>query len=76
MKKRKLQRYATKDTAAWICSACGWARPLPRFVQTDDPDKEMQGEFDAHKCADHPKKKTREDFSQAAVRIVREATKD
>jgi hypothetical protein len=36
----------------------------------ENPEEARQREFEEHVCASHP----REDFSQAAARIVREAT--
>jgi hypothetical protein len=36
-------------------------RTLPMPWPMDKPNEEMQREFDAHNCADHPKKQSRED---------------
>jgi hypothetical protein len=52
----------------------------PGFQKTISPNLSagtaLQLEFSAHDCASFPasNRKTREDFSQAAARIVREAT--
>lgn len=60
----------------WICKNCGWAKPLGRFVGAGEPiPADVQAEFDAHDCAEHPRRRY-EDASQAAARIVKEATKD
>jgi hypothetical protein len=60
----------------WACKNCGWVKPLGRFVAVGDPiPLDVQAEFDAHDCATHPHRRY-EDASQAAARIVREATGD
>lgn len=60
----------------WACTACGWLRPNPRLIgNTKIPSRDVGEAFDAHVCAKHSgPKQPREDFSQAAARIVREAT--
>ena len=58
---------------------CGFVLPNPRAVKSPNEvayAKEARVAFGGHDCAKYPMKRkaTREDFSQAAVRIVREAT--
>jgi len=63
----------TETFTGWACTGCGWAKPLPRIVEPEgNPPKDIESDFANHDCAKHPRE--REDFSQAAVRIVREAT--
>jgi|HubBroStandDraft_1064217.scaffolds.fasta_scaffold255323_2 hypothetical protein len=58
-----------KFTGSYKCSACKVEfRPHPTKQGA------MTDEFNEHKRLVHPVKKPREDFSQAAARIVREAT--
>lgn len=58
----------------WACKNCGWVKPLGRFVAAGDPiPPDVQADFDAHDCAKYPRRHY-EDASQAAVRVVREAT--
>jgi hypothetical protein len=60
----------------WACKNCGWVKPLGRFVAAGDPiPADVQADFDAHDCAKYPSRR-HEDASQAAARIVREATED
>jgi hypothetical protein len=51
------------------CSLCG-----ELFKANPADQNEMTRTFIAHKLAKHTVRKPREDFSQAAARIVREAT--
>lgn len=66
------------DQMRWGCSECGWIfetgilKPAVNLSETGE--EALQREFNDHVCASFPKKKPREDFSQAAARIVREAT--
>lgn len=64
--------------SGWGCEACGWVRPSRRFIAADKtPSQDTQEAFDRHECKRCPRwPRKREDFSQAAARIVREATKD
>ena len=57
------------------CSECAWSLPLPSVNQSVAIVM-AEGPYNTHGCSDYHKKKGREDFSQAAVRIVREATED
>jgi hypothetical protein len=74
------KRLIWKDEKAfkgWGCEDCGFILPNPRAVNSFDTYVEESRErFNAHECAKFPLKPKREDFSQAAVRIVREATKE
>jgi hypothetical protein len=49
----------------WACNTCGWAYPVPRFMDAvTEPTEGARTEFDAHKCAKHPIKwKATQDFS-------------
>jgi hypothetical protein len=76
---RKLSR--SKTLLGWVCKGCGWAFPTGegRLVDREQSLADnAKAAFNNHKCKDYPRKKkaAREDFSQAAARIVREATKD
>jgi hypothetical protein len=66
----------SKDFTGWACKGCGWAKPVPRFVESGDKKvpADIQRDFDSHVCKKYPRK--REDVNQVAARIVREATKD
>ncbi len=75
---KKLVFAKDKNFTGWKCKGCGWAKPIGRFVESGDPvPADVQADFEAHECnlATYPRSK-REDFSQAAARIVREATED
>ena len=59
----------------WECKGCGWVAPLPRLsAGGGTPPKDVVEAFEAHVCKDVPEKPKREDFSQAAARIVGKAT--
>ena len=59
----------------FICGACGWLFPVPGFTESQEPSADAKAKFDKHDCEKYPRKR-KEDFSQAAARIVREATED
>jgi hypothetical protein len=69
-KRRPVQREDLREG----CSECDWV------FETTSPHLSaataVQLEFETHDCSAFPraKRKTREDFSHAAARIVREAT--
>lgn len=75
-----MQKIVWKDEKAfhgWGCSDCGFVLPNPRaLVHVDGYITESKAAFDAHDCAKFPLKPKREDFSQAAAWIVREATEE
>lgn len=48
---------------------------MPKKSKETDRDKKRQAQERAASAADRAKKPKREDFSQAAARVVREATK-
>jgi hypothetical protein len=65
-----------KAFQGWGCEDCGFILPNPRPLNSFDTyAQESRERFDRHECAKNPLKR-REDFSQAAARIVREATED
>ena len=72
MPKRKLQivRRVKHVPVLGVCELCNMQFPVlqPPGEQAE-AQAAIQQQFDAHKCE-------REDFSQAAARIVREATKE
>jgi|HubBroStandDraft_6_1064221.scaffolds.fasta_scaffold147692_2 hypothetical protein len=46
----------------WACTACGWAKPIPRIVESEGkPPKDIETDFANHECDKYPRK--REDFS-------------
>jgi hypothetical protein len=56
---RELATRIEEDFIGWCCSECGWFRLLGGFAQGDDkllPD--MTQEFEAHDCAEYPRKDT------------------
>ena len=58
----------------FICADCGWVFPVPGFSQSQEPSAEAKFKFDKHDCEKYPRSRKKEDFSQAAARIVKEAT--
>jgi hypothetical protein len=80
--KRTMRMLTDKIQApgGYKCAACAWAFPIPGMTleegQRSPSDKAIRA-FENHSCLKFPKpeKGKREDFSQAAARIVREATK-
>jgi hypothetical protein len=76
MEKREFLWAGTKSFTGWRCGACGWVRLIPRLGTSAEAEKkDAKTEFDAHVCKTHPlKRKPREDFTQAAARVVREVT--
>jgi hypothetical protein len=77
MAKREFLWVKSKSFTGWRCGACGWVRLIPRLGTSAEAEKEdAKAAFDKHKCKANPlKRKPREDFSQAAARIVKEVTK-
>jgi hypothetical protein len=70
---RKLVFQKSDKCTGWACTACGWAKPLPRLVESEgNPPNDIETDFANHDCGKYPRK--REDFSQDAARIVRGAT--
>jgi len=76
MAKREFLWTETKSFTGWRCGACGWVRVIPRLGTSAGAEKEdAKAAFDAHVCKTHPlKRNPREDFTQTAARVVREAT--
>jgi hypothetical protein len=76
MTRKKLLWSETDVFTGWKCGACGWARPVPSFGESNDPDMDTKIAFDGHDCPKYPFKKraTREDVNQVAALIVTEAT--
>ncbi|HEY1767155.1 MAG TPA: hypothetical protein VGG26_05845 [Terracidiphilus sp.] len=74
------ERKLIKRDSGYGCAACEWlfmpAGTQKKISPLVAAGTALQLEFEKHNCADHPvkPKKPREDFSQAAARIVREAT--
>lgn len=68
MAKRRFLKSGSESLTVWSCSNCSW---LQTSVTGQKPITEEQArvQFEKHKCG-------REDASQAAARIVREATED
>jgi hypothetical protein len=63
-----------KSFHGWGCDQCGFILPDPRFLDAlDGYAAQARNDFAVHECTKHPQKR-REDFSQAAARIVREAS--
>jgi hypothetical protein len=72
---RKLVFHKSVQFTGWSCTACGWAKPIPRLVEPEGiTPKDIETDFANHDCAKYPRPRKREDFSQAAARIVTEAT--
>ena len=73
MPKRSLRvvKWLSATPAIGICSFCNqqFKVPMTALTKTADAQASLQDLFDRHKCK-------RKDASQAAARIVREATKD
>ena len=71
---RKLVFQKNPRFTGWACTACGWAKPIPRVVESDgEPPRDIETDFANHDCAKHPRQS--EDFSQSAARIVRTENK-
>ena len=68
MPKRNLRVVKRTPIAIGICESCNMQFKSHQPIE-DDAEAEMRAAFDAHKCKP-------EDASQAAARIVREATED
>jgi len=74
------RRLIQVEELRWGCSACDWIfnpRGSQKLIPMGEkPEDARKREFNEHVCTSYPptKEKTREDFSQAAARIVREAT--
>jgi hypothetical protein len=75
--KKKLL-WPKRGSPNWECSECAWSQPsVQRLALTPRvPAQAIDDSFNEHRCEQYPrqKKKPREDFSQTAARIVREAT--
>ena len=73
MGKRALRvvKWLGSTPAIGVCEFCSkqFKVPVTELAKTSEAQANMQEQFDRHKCK-------REDASQAAARIVREATKD
>jgi len=78
MGKREFLLVETNSFTGWRCGACGWAWVIPRLATSAGAEKkDAKAVFDAHVCKTKPlKRNPREDFTQAAARVVREATKE
>jgi hypothetical protein len=76
MAKREFLWTETKSFTGWRCGACGWLRLIPRLGTSAEAEEEdAKAAFDAHVCKTNPlKRKSREDFSQTAFRVVKEST--
>ncbi len=76
MAKREFLQTETKSFTGWRCGACGWTWLIPRLeAPAETKEKDAKAAFDAHVCKTaSAKRKPREDFAQAAARVVREAT--
>jgi hypothetical protein len=59
------------------CSRCQWElmMPIEWMRHPEKATQDFHAAFNEHDCSKHEKKR-HEDFSHAAARIVREATKD
>jgi hypothetical protein len=68
MQKRKLRIVKPPLPAIGVCERCN-SQFKSNQTSQDDAEKEIQAQFDAHKCKPV-------DSSQNAVRIVREATEN
>jgi len=62
----------TARVAPSRCNGCNWHASI-HYSNGQTAEEAARAAFDAHRCEDYPLK---EDFSQAAARIVREATKN
>jgi hypothetical protein len=71
---RKLVFQKSDKFTGWSCTACGWAKPLPRLVESEGNPPNVETDFANHDCGKHPWE--REDFGQVAARIAREATEN
>ena len=59
---RKLGFQKNPRFTGWACTACGWAKPIPRIVESEGkPPKDIETDFANHECDKYPRK--REDFS-------------
>jgi len=55
---RKLVFQKNVKFTGWACTACGWAKPLPRMVESEgDLPKDIETEFANHDCAKHPRER-------------------
>ena len=56
-------RFSEKPSfTGWAGKACGWAKPIPRIVESDgEPPRDIETDFANHDRAKHPLKG--EDFS-------------
>jgi len=60
---RKLVFQKNPRFTGWACTACGWAKPIPRIVESEGkPPNDIETDFANHECDKYPRK--REDFSQ------------
>jgi hypothetical protein len=71
-KKEAVLEYRLSRPDSFHCSLCGHRQDEGAFVASGDV-KDLLDSFSNHVASYHP---TGEDFSQAAARIVREATED
>jgi hypothetical protein len=53
---RKLFWSNTSWLTGWSCTVCGWARPLPRCVESNDPGADIKRAFNDHDCTKYPTK--------------------
>jgi len=71
----RIRKYNGQSPIEAVCSSCGDAIPFfvaARGGKPEDNQAELQAAFDRHFKETH----LREDASQAAARIVKEATED
>jgi hypothetical protein len=59
---RKLIFQKNPRFTGWACTACGWAKRIPRILESEgEPRRDIETDFANHDCAKHPRKG--EDFS-------------
>lgn len=52
---RKLEFHKSAQFTGWACTACGWAKPIPRLVESGgNLPKDIETDFANHDCAKHP----------------------